>query len=216
MIPQSSTATTLISEREPEPHGHRTGRIVEVNDNGATVSVAIDGVTRPAAVAVSCLVRPVPGDLVLLFCETPHTFVLSVLERAGANWSVIGLPGNGNMSIEGETLSIAVRQRMSLRADTIDLQAKLFAVLADRATWIGKLYTLIADRIRSSSRTEETSTDTLTTKAVERIAIIDGVDSLQTQTQVVKVAGIATETAHSRVITVTEDLRLDGKRVTVA
>jgi hypothetical protein len=216
MIPQLSTATTLTLEREPGRPGHRTGQIIDVDETGATVSIEIDGVTRQAAVAVSCLVRPMPGDLALVFCEIPRTFVLSVLERPGANWSVIGLPGNGNMSIEGETLSIAVRQRMSLRADTIDLQTKLFAVLADRATWIGKLYTLIADRIRSSSRTEETSTDTLTVKAVERIAIVDGVDSLQANTQVVKIAGIATETAHSRVIAVTDDLRLDGKRVTVA
>jgi hypothetical protein len=92
----------------------------------------------------------------------------------------------------------------------------MFAVLADKATWIGKLYTLIADRFRSSARVQESSADQLTTKAVERFAIIDRIDSLQTETQATRVTGVATETAHSKVITVTEDLRMDGKRVTVA
>jgi hypothetical protein len=75
---------------------------------------------------------------------------------------------------------------------------------------------LITDRFRSSARVQEASADQLTVKAVERFAIIDHIDSLQTETQVTKVTGIATESAHSKVISVTEDLRMDGKRVTVA
>lgn len=196
--------------------GHHTTRVLAVDEDGVSATIAIAGVEQTARVAVGCLVRPMPQDLVLVFSDGRQNFVLTVLERAGANWGVVALPGRGNMSIEGETVAIAVRQRMSLRADSIDVQTKLFAVLADKATWIGKLYTLIADRFRSSARIQEASADQLTVKAVERFAIIDRIDSLQTETQATKVTGVATETAHSKVITVTEDLRMDGKRVTVA
>jgi len=195
---------------------HHTARVLTVDEDGTSVEIDIAGVRQAATVAVGCLVRPMPQDLVLVFSEAGQSFVLTVLERTGANWSVVALPGRGNMSIEGETVAIAVRQRMSLRADTIDLQAKLFAVLAEKSTWIGKLYTLVADRFRSSARIQESSADQLTIKAIERIAVIDRVDSLQTETQATRITGVATETAHSKVLTVTEDLRIDGKRVTVA
>lgn len=212
---QASNSAVATTEYLPRA-GHCTAHVVSVDEDGATVELEIAGTRQTASVAVGCLVRPMPQDLVLVFSEAGQSFVLTVLERTGANWSVVALPGRGNMSIEGETVAIAVRQRMSLRADTIDLQAKLFAVLADKATWIGKLYTLVADRFRSSARIQESSADQLTVKAVERIAVIDRVDSLQTETQATRITGIATETAHSKVITVTEDLRIDGKRVTVA
>ncbi|WP_456639342.1 DUF3540 domain-containing protein [Bradyrhizobium sp. USDA 10063] len=196
--------------------GHHIARIVSVDNDSATVEVEVGGARHAAALAVGCLVRPIPRDLVLLFCDARQAFVLTVLERAGSNRGVIALPGRGNMSIEGETIAIAVRQRLSLRAESVDLQAKLFAVVADKATWIGKLYSLIADRFRSSARIQEVSADSLTIKAIERIAVIDRIDLLQTEIQATKVTGIASETAHSKVIAVTEDLRLDGKRVTVA
>lgn len=205
----------VTSERLPEA-GHRTARVLAVEQDGTAVALDLDGARHRAQVAVGCLVRPMPQDLVLIFGDPRQSFVLTVLERPGANWGVVALPGHGNMSIEGETLAIAVRQRLSLRADSIDMQTKLFAVLADKATWIGKLYTVIADRLRSSARIQEASADQLTVKAVERISVIDRIDSLQTETQATRVTGVATETAHSKVITVTEDLRIDGKRVTVA
>ncbi|MGY3396409.1 hypothetical protein ACVWW6_009000 [Bradyrhizobium sp. USDA 3311] len=196
--------------------GHHTARVVSVSDDGATVVVEVAGARHTATVAVGCLVRPIPQDAVLLFSEAEQTFVVTVLERTGSSWGMIGLPGDRNMSIEGETITIAARRRISLRADSIDLQAKLLAVLADKSTWIGKLYTLIADHFRCLARIQEASADSLTVKAVERIAVIERIDSLQAQTQAVRVTGIASEMAHSKVISVSEDLRLDGKRVTVA
>jgi hypothetical protein len=217
----TSADLPIRSERvqtlESEPTtGHHIAGVVSVDDDGATAGVEFSGARRQATVAISCLVRPLPGDRVLLYCDASRTFVLNVLEREGANWSVVSLPGRGNLSIEGETVAIAARQRMSLRADSIDLQSKLLAVLAERATWIGKLYTLIADRLRSSAQVQETSADTLTVKAVERFAIVDRMDSLQAEMQATKISGVATETAHSKVISVTEDVRIDGKRVLVA
>ncbi|WOH63789.1 DUF3540 domain-containing protein [Bradyrhizobium sp. BWA-3-5] len=204
-----------ISERLLEP-GHHTARVASVSDDGTLVEVEDAGARHTARVAVGCLVRPIQQDVVLLFSEAEQTFVVTVLERTASSWGMVGLPGDRKMSIEGEIITIAARQRISLRADSIDLQAKLFAVLANKSTWIGKLYTLIADRFRCSARIQESSADSLTVKAVERIAVIERIDSLQTETQAIKVTGIASEMAHSKVIAVSEDLRLDGKRVTVA
>ncbi|MCA6107963.1 DUF3540 domain-containing protein [Bradyrhizobium cenepequi] len=218
MTVRATRADLLMTTERLLGPGHHIARIVSIDYDGATAEVEVGGARHAAALAVGCLIRPIPRDLVLLFCDCDarQAFVLTVLERADSNRCVIALPGRGPMCIEGETIAIAVRQRLSLRAESVDLQAKLFAVVADKATWIGKLYSLIADRFRSSARIQEESADSLTINAVERIAVIDRIDSLQTEMQATKVTGIASETAHSKVIAVTEDLRLDGKRVTVA
>ncbi|WP_420965337.1 DUF3540 domain-containing protein [Bradyrhizobium sp. B120] len=204
-----------MAERLLEP-GHHTARIVSVSDDGAAAEVELGGARHRATVAVGCVVRPILQDIVLLFTNMEQSFVVTVLERAASNGVMIGPPAGRNMSIEGETITIAARQRISLRADSIDLRAKLFAVLANKGTWIGKLYTLIADHVRCSARIQEASAESLTIKAVARVAVIERIDSLQTETQAIRVTGIASEMAHSKVIAVSEDLRLDGKRVTVA
>ncbi|MGY0576275.1 DUF3540 domain-containing protein [Bradyrhizobium sp. RDM12] len=210
-----STDILATAECLLEP-GHHAARVAEVSGDGTAVELEVAGARHTAMVAAGCLVRPMPGDMVLLFTNVEQAFVVTVLDRTVSNGGMVGLPGGRNMSIEGETITIAARQRLSLRADSMDLQAKLFAVLANKGTWIGKLYTLIADRVRCSARIQETSAESLTVKAVERVAVIERIDSLQTETQATRVTGIASEMAHSKVIAVSEDLRLDGKRVTVA
>ncbi|TAI60173.1 DUF3540 domain-containing protein [Bradyrhizobium sp. Leo170] len=214
-IRATSTDILAMAERLLEP-GHHTARVVSVSDDGSAVEVEVAGARHTATVAVGCLVRPMPQDVVLLFTNVEQVFIVTVLERTAHNGGMVGLPGARNMSIEGETITIAARQRLSLRADSIDLQTKLLAVLADKGTWIGKLYTLIADRVLCSARLQEVSAEQLTVKAVERVAVIERIDTLQTETQAIRVTGIASEMAHSKVIAVSEDLRLDGKRVTVA
>ncbi|UGY12000.1 DUF3540 domain-containing protein (plasmid) [Bradyrhizobium septentrionale] len=214
-IRATNTDILAMAERVLES-GHHTARIVSVSDDGAAAEVEIAGDHHTATVAVGCLVRPIPQDMVLLFTDGEQAVVVTVLERTASNGGVVGLPGGRNISIEGETITLATRQRLSLRADSIDLQTKLFAVLADKGTWIGKLYTLIADHVRCSARIQEASAESLTIKAVARVAVIERIDSLQTETQAIRVTGIASEMAHSKVIAVSEDLRLDGKRVTVA
>ncbi|MCP1835388.1 hypothetical protein J2R76_003725 [Bradyrhizobium sp. USDA 4532] len=214
-IRATSTDILAMAERLLAP-GHHTARVVSVNKDGSAVEVEVAGARHTATVALGCLVRPMPQDVVLLFTNVEQIFIVTVLERTAPNNGMVGLPGGRNMSIEGETITIAARQRLSLRADSIDLQTKLLAVLADKGTWIGKLYTLITDRFRCSARIQEASAEQLTVKAVERVAVIERIDTLQTETQAIRVTGIASEMAHSKVIAVSEDLRLDGKRVTVA
>src|ERR1700742_1938624 len=86
---------------------YRSARVIDIDESGASVSFSIDGAVKQAAVAVGCLVRPIPDDLVLVFCEAERAFVLNVLERLGPNWAVVALPGRGNISVEGETIALA-------------------------------------------------------------------------------------------------------------
>jgi hypothetical protein len=104
---------------------------------------------------------------------------------------------------------------MALKADNLDLRSRSLSVVADKAVWLGKALTAVVERWRVSARSHEISADTFSEKAVTRVAIVDGVDTLRAETRSVKIAGIASETAQSKVIAVTDDLRVDGKRISM-
>lgn len=184
-------------------------------DDGRTVTARMGAECIVASVAVSCLVRPIEGDTVLLARSGTAAFILAVLERDGPNHATLTLPGHGNLAIEGETLSFSARQRLAIRADGLDLRSRTMAVLADKATWLGKALSVVTERWHISARSHEVVADSLIEKAVNRTAIVDGVDTVRAETRMVKTTGVATETAHSKVVAVTEDLRLDGKRITM-
>lgn len=219
MKTQTPLLETLLEARPPEAEAASEGMIVAVvlslADDAAHVEITLAGAACRAAIAVSCLIRPVPGDRVLVYRSGGEAFVLSVLERSGPNYGTLALPGHGNLAVEGETLSLHARQRLALRADSLDIQARMLAFVADKTTWLSKALTAIVERWHTSAKTQEVITDSLTVKAVNRITIVDEVDTLRAQTQSIKIAGVASETAQSKVIAVTEDLRMDGKRITM-
>lgn len=191
------------------------GQVAEVLDEGALAIVDVDGRSHRAAIAVGCLVRPLAEDRVLVVLVGAEAFVLNVLERPAPNYATLALPGRGNLAIEGETVTLSSRQRLALRADAMDLRANALTVAADKTTWLGRLYTLIVERLRSSAKIQEASADTMTVKAVDRVAIVDRADSVQAGAQSTKIETVSTTTAQSAVIAVVDDLRIDGKRVSV-
>ncbi len=219
MKAQTPLLETLLEARPPEAaaavEGMAVAAVLSLADDAAHVELALAGAACRAAVAVSCLIRPAPGDRVLVYRGGGEVFVLSVLERSGPNYGTLALPGHGNLVVEGETLSLSARQRLALRADSLDIQAKGLTFIADKTTWLSKALTAIVERWHTSAKTHEVSTDDLTVKAVNRVTIVDEVDTLRAQTQSTRIAGVASETAQSKVIAVTEDLRMDGKRITM-
>ena len=180
--------------------------VVAVSDESDRVEMEGAGERYEAAIALGCLIRPQPGDTVLTVRHGRTAFVVQVLQRAGPHHATLALPGRGSLALEGETLSLTARRRLSLRGDRLDLHGRSLAFLAETTTWVGKVLTGVVERFRISAHSHETSAETLIEKAGHRTAIVTGM---------VKVAGIASETAQSKVIAVADDLRLDGKRITM-
>lgn len=222
--PSTAAAATLVEtilEAQPTRRPDATplrlvvGEVLACDEAGQVAVIALDGERVEAAVAMSCLIRPLVEDRVLVARGEAGIFLLSIVERSAPNYATLALPGQGNLAIEGETLSLNARQRLALKADSLDLRARALTFLADKTTWLGKTLTALVERWHVSAKTQEVSADTLTVRAGTRVAIVDELDTLRAQAQTVKIAGIASETAQSRVIAVTDDLRMDGKRITM-
>ncbi|RDJ25071.1 DUF3540 domain-containing protein [Bosea caraganae] len=213
--PAALATLAALAAGAQQPCSLAVGRVQRCDEDHAGLTVEIDGRALPAQVAVGCLVRPIEDDRVLVVDGPAGAFVLSVLERTGPNYATLALPGHGNLAIEGETLSLTARQRLALKGERLDLQAKALNLIAEKTTWLSKAVTTIAERWRISAKSHETSADILTEKSLNRIAIVDQIDTLRAETRSVKITGVASETAQSKVIAVADDLRMDGKRITM-
>lgn len=211
-LPPSSYTTIGASD---DATSMAFGRIRTCDQDAAVVTVEIAGELRRAQMATGCLIRPIVDDRVLTVSSGDETFVLQVLERIGPNYATLALPGHGNLAIEGETLSLTGRQRLAMKGDRIDLQARTLAFLADKTTWLSKALSAIVERFHVSARSHETSADMLIEKSVNRTTIVDQTDSLRAQMRTVKITGVTSETAQSKVIAVADDLRMDGQRITM-
>ncbi len=190
-------------------------RVAETGEAGDRVELERDGLRWPALVSVSCLVPPRAGDTVLVFHDGDEAYVIQVLRRGGDGPVTLALPGRGPLAIEGETLALIGRRRLALTGDRLDLHGRSLALVAETTTWLGRVLTGVVDHFRISAKTHETSAGTLVEKATDRTAIVEGTDSVRAETRVVTVTGIAAETARSKVVAVTDDLRMDGKRITM-
>lgn len=189
--------------------------VIAISETGERLDLNEEGQLRSAGIAFGCLNRPRPGDSVLVLREGGDSFVLQVLQRDGSTGALLALPGDGAIAVAGETLTLTGRGRLALRGDRLDLQGRSLALMAETTTWLGKAITGVVERFTLSARRHETSAGTLIEKAGDRTAVVDGTDSLRAETHLVKVTGIASETAQSKVVAVSEDLRMDGKRISM-
>ena len=187
--------------------------VVSLTPEGARAQIHVGGSLSAADIALGCLIRPLPGDSVLALLEDDKGTILQVLGRAVAERATLALPGGGGLSIEGEVLSLSARETLSLTGERVDLRGRSLALVAETMTWLGNLLTGVVERFTLSARHHETSAGTLIAKANERTTLVEGTDSLRAETQLVTVAGVASETAHTKVIAAAEDLRMDGKRI---
>ncbi len=150
-----------------------------------------------------------PGLLlfgVLFLWQVPHFLAISLYRRD--DYERAGIRTWPQARGEDATKRLAVAYATALVPCSL-------ALVAETMTWLGKLLTGVVERFTLSARHHETSAGTLIAKANERTTLVEGTDSLRAETQLVTVAGVASETAHTKVIAAAEDLRRDGKRIAV-
>jgi hypothetical protein len=179
------------------------------------VEIEIGNEVFPALVAFGCLVRPIAGDRVLAARTPAGVFVLSVLERLVPDSATLSLPSGGALAIEGNDISLVARDEFSIDARSIGVRGQKFNLVADTLSALARTATWVAEQLRISAKTQETVADTISSKSLDRVAVVERADVLRAQTLSQTIAGVSVTSAPIAVIATTEDLRLDGKRVTV-
>ena len=205
---------TIYIETSGSTASLATGKVIREIGPGA-VEVEIDDDVIAARVGFSCVVQPIAGDRVLAARCQDGLFLLAVLERLVPDKATLSLPSGGALLVKAREIGLVAEGQLSFDARGVEVHARKFHLVADSLTLLGRVGNWIADHLRISARTHETVADTHSVTAFDRVAVIEGTDVLHSQSVSQSIDNVAVTSAPAVVIATTEDLRLDGKRVTV-
>lgn len=178
------------------------------------VRIATETDEFEARLAVTCLVAPQPGDRVLVSRLENGCFVLAILERLIPSPVTLRAAGD-SLTIEAARLTLAARETLSVSAPAVDIVTPRFTLAGDALAFLGKLTSFVGDRLRLSSRTQEVAADTIATTARERVSAVAGTDMLRAGNLVSTIDGVVSTQTEAAVIAAREEVRIDGKRVTM-
>lgn len=120
-----------------------------------------------AGVAMSCLVTPETGDVVLISMdESGCAYVLSILERPQGTKGGTELSFDGDLSImvHGGTMSLASEDSLALASRNFELTADKARVTIEKASFFGRLVENNIERIRIVAE----AMDSIVRRAVQR------------------------------------------------
>lgn len=221
---KAEVGTTLIAEvteATVDETGARSqvqfahGEIGEIHDRRYRLETERGPVL--AQRAVSCLVEPQAGDRVLFVVEGEgRGTILHILSRPNpAEKPVTISTPDGALRLGGTSIVIQAEEDVAIAGGALSFTAETADLMAQTTTLAGESLRQIYGRTQINTRSLEQMAERVVTKAVDRVEIVDNVDNQVIGTLSVKVSGVMTQSAYSTVLVAAEDLRLDGKRVTV-
>lgn len=120
-----------------------------------------------ASAAVSCLVTPVVGDIVLFSLDgSGSSYILSILDRPeGAQKATeLAFDGDLNIRVEGGRMSLASDEVLSLSSKDFELAAEKGRVMIDKASFFGRFVENNIERIKVVAE----AMDSIIRRAVQR------------------------------------------------
>jgi hypothetical protein len=121
-----------------------------------------------ASRAVSCIVSPEVGDLVLIALDDIGTcYILSILERAvrPQGNTDLAFDGNVNIRVSGGSLSLASDEGLSLASPNFGLDAREATVRIDKTSFFGRIVENNVAKIKLLAE----SMDSIIKRTVERV-----------------------------------------------
>lgn len=140
---------------------------------GPVLTVARSGARIAARRAVSCLIEPEPGDLVLLGGPAAQPYVLAVLERPGAQPIRLAVAGDMEVASDGG--------RLTLSAETLVMTARTGQVAVEDLALSGAKVAARFGRIGLVAEAIESLVTRLLTRARRSYRFVEETDHLRSQ-----------------------------------
>lgn len=183
--------------------------------------LVVSGKVMRARRAVSCLITPQTADTVALLSTTDGLFITDVLvrpERTDKPLRIDATRDDGkhqdvvlaadNLTLEVEEGLEATGKNLSFRFDAMLMTSRQLALVGK------KLLTSMQD-IVTNAKTLLASYETSTTRAKNRIDRVSETDQLKAGSLQTQVDTVALTQAETAVFVAKEDIRLDGKRISM-
>ncbi|MDP2801269.1 MAG: DUF3540 domain-containing protein [Phreatobacter sp.] len=192
----------------------READVIEVA--GPRALVRIDDRVLPASRALSCLIEIAAGDQVLVAATKTEAIVIAVTRRPGLGDATLSLPDSAaRMTLRAQALALGAATTVTVEAPDVSIDAARLSLLGQVTHWFGRTLTLIGDKLTTSVATSETIAKKTLLRSNSRVTVIDGLDTEQVGSRVSDVSGLSASSAGSAIITGSEDVRIDAKRITM-
>lgn len=197
---------------------------VVVGDTPEGFTVSVDGASYDARKSVSCLVRPEPGDVVLLaFDEVSRCHILSVLERPGGDLAprTLAFEGPVNLQIRSGGLSVAAAEHVSLASEEkISLATAELVLDAHRGvarigafSYFGKIFQSQVEAVKHVADT----LDSIVRRAVQRLTssyrYIEEHEEIQSASTRMLVEGTLTMQTQNTMHTAEGHIKIDAEQI---
>ena len=163
--------------------------------------------------AVSCLVNPEPGDLVLVSRSCRELYVLSVLERQGSELSEVTLGFSGPVKVNSPA-QITIRSQSAhwVNRETSVSTEKL-SVAATSVNALSEDVTLHSSAIRMISRSLDVISDRISRNARTLISMVRGHEVRQANQLTEQVTNTHMQQSKQTVVDARKDLRMNAERI---
>lgn len=200
---------TIPTQHRPEfaPAIHfLVGHVKSVVDN--TFWLEIDSANVIARQAVSCVLAPYVGDMVLCSSSSAGLHILHVLTREDNQHSaVISVPESSNLCLEQTNIKV--------RAENLTTDAKRIRAKSDELHLVARLTNLVtggmeivADRLKRICRIEMST-------AEDSIRTVENTDTLRTGRMLHEASEVISHRSEIAIIEARGDLRVNGERITM-
>ena len=196
-----------------------TGKVVD--RDGARLIIRSAGKTITAHKSVSCLVQPVVEDVVALLQTTEGVFVTDILIRSDEHSDALkidlhrtdGSPQDavlsaGSLRLEAEDKLEASGKKLGFKFENILMSGSRIALVGER------LMTSMQEIVSQACKVLATY-DMTSTRAKNRVDTVSDTDQLKAGAIQTQAETVAITQAGSSIIVAKEDVRMDGKRITM-
>jgi hypothetical protein len=197
-----------VSPPAPAETALETGTVMALVTEQEAMVTLTDGEQIHAVQATSCLLAPVIGDSVLVFRGPEQAFMLSVLTRTRDVTAEIGVTGAKDVALKTDG-------RLALSAPDVQVSARRMTILTDSLMQTGRKLVSNFNRSLETYVDKMLNARTITTTAQSRSSAIKETETLKAGILVQNIDSVATQNSEISMITAEEDVRLDGKRVSV-
>ena len=200
------TTSQTIEPREPFVVGSagpmQTGWISTDENCGFVVS-AQDGSRRTLKRALSCMVEPRRGDLVLFTTGETESYILAVLERPESEAEATA------------PLCLSAPTGLEIKASSVTINSETVSIVAKSVNIASRFYNSLVAISRRLARVDELTVGNRTVKAGNHAVLVDNIghDHYKVHTQVVD--GPALHKSDATFFKAKGDIRFDGERFTM-
>lgn len=187
--------------------------------DGRSAKIQTIGYESTARVAFGCLVRPEPGDRVLIDTIDGTTWILTVLERASgtplrlfADRDVI-ISVASNLTLAASEIAIDAASTARIGAPSVDLQAASARFLLDDLLQVGHRAVFHVAKFRHLAELYEVLADRVLTRTKDAIRTVEGSDQLRAGDIDHRAAGTLQLQAETALIGADSVVRVDAEQI---